>query len=126
MVIDMINKETFDKIFEKALQYASAYQSKFESSLESVENSDIVVAYSGLLIAMIQEVYIKSVPGESLNDIQQMKEIVDLIFDKAKIKVAGWDAKREKNAKIETHPAVEKILKNISGSIKRSPDDRLN
>lgn len=126
MVIDMINKETFDKIFEKALTYAAAYQAKFESSVDSVENNDVVVAYTGLLIAVIQEVYLRSVPGESMNDVQQMKEIVDLVFEKAKVKVAGWDTKREREAKKNSSSEVEQILSKLSTSVKRSPDDRLN
>lgn len=122
----MITKEIFEKIFEKALPYASAYQAKFESSLDSVENKDIVVAYVGLLVGMIQEVYIKSVPGESLDDIQQMKEIVDLVFEKARSKVSVWDAKRKTEAVASSSPSVDEIMSKLGMNVKRSPDDRIN
>lgn len=119
----MISKDKIESIIADAKQIANNYDNIIQQSLK-MHNKGADVASAAMLMGMIQVIYLKSTPGEAVEDFDTMKSIIEEILNIGREKVISWDAERVKRSAPRAEETAKKLMQAIFNTETKSDDGK--
>lgn len=132
----MISDKKIDEIITAAKLLANNYENLIQQSFR-VHNQSTEVAVAALVMGMVQNLYLNSVPGEAIETLDTSKEIIRKVLELASEKIPKWDADRVKRVVGNPEETTNKMLKVVfkdwkdvpiedEDKLKRKAGDSLN